>query len=108
MVLGDAILGALAAGKDFDFSILFKKTLFKTIAYTVGIGAAFILIYFPFNGTKNEFFGYVKNFLFMLMIANEYVSIVKNGKKLGVKLGPAFLIKGIKAADKTGKFNAAN
>lgn len=108
MIIFDAILGGLAAGKDFDLVIFFKKTLFKMIAYACGIAALLILVYFPFDGEVNEYYGYAKNGVIMWMIANEYISIVKNGKKNGVKLGPTFLIKGIKAVDKTGRFNATN
>lgn len=108
MILLDAILGGMAAGKDFDFGVFFKKTLYKMIAYACGIAALLILVYFPFDGKENEYYGYAKNGVIMWMIANEYVSIVKNGKKNGVKLGPSFLIKGIKAVDKTGRFNATN
>lgn len=108
MILGDAILGGMAAGKDFDWGVLFKKTLFKMISYAVGTAALLILTYYPFKGEPNATYGAVKNVVILWMIANEYISIVKNGKKNGVKLGPSFLIKGLKAVDKTGKFNAAN
>lgn len=108
MIFMDAILGAMAAGKNFDLSIFFKKTLYKMICYALGTAALLILVYFPFDGQVNEYYGYAKNAVIMWMIGNEYISIVKNGKKNGVKLGPTFLLKGIKAVDKTGRFNATN
>ena len=101
LIIGDCILGALAAKKnEFNIEILFKKTGIKVVTYAVGIASFLIITYFPFDGTTNETLAWGHRALVLWLAVNEYLSIARNGAKLGIRLAPQVLLKQLKAAQK--------
>jgi hypothetical protein len=109
MIVFDSILGGLATHKEdpkeFDWEYLFKKMGIKILTYAIGLAAALILIYYPFDGQKNEIFGWGFRSIAWFFIVVEYLSVARNGKRNGITLAPPILLKQLKLAKKTGRFS---
>jgi toxin secretion/phage lysis holin len=104
LIVIDTILGFIdAVSKGKVSSKGFGMIIKKIIAYGVVLCVIHILTNFKVEGTKNELFNWFTQIGYSALVVRESISILENSGKFAPNLIPAWILKRLKAFDKSGK-----
>jgi toxin secretion/phage lysis holin len=104
LIIIDTILGfvdALRQGKVSSKG--FGGIIKKIIAYGIVLCVIHILTHFRVEGARNELFNWFTQIGYSALVVRESISILENSGKLAPNLIPAWILKSLKAFDKSGK-----